>query len=415
MRGALEVADVFRRHGAAYRDAHAGHLSDGQRRVMGAIEACRSATLGGHVEQCDGCGQIRIAYNSCRDRHCPKCQGLARAEWLADRQADLLPVPYFHVVFTVPAPIAEIAFQNKAVVYAILFTAAAETLRIIAADPKHLGAEIGLVAVLHTWGQNLHHHPHVHCVVPGGGPSADRTRWIGCRPGFFLPVKVLSRLYRRLFLTRLQAAFDAGQLRFFGDLARLDEPAVFAACLRPLRAIPWVVYAKRPFGGPEQVLDYLARYTHRVAIANSRLVALADGRVSFLWKDYRHHDKPKVMTLDADEFIRRFLLHVLPDGFHRIRHYGYLANGERVAKLARCRRLLAAPEPAPPARAADYRERYQQLTGRSLDLCPCCGGRMVEIGVIPRATVAPPLHPGTPHDPAARHHHSPVSRSGSRY
>lgn len=386
MRGALEVADVFRRHGAAYRDAHAGHLSDGQRRVMGAIEACRSATLGGHVEQCDGCGEIRIAYNSCRDRHCPKCQGLARAAWLADRQADLLPVPYFHVVFTMPAPIAEIAFQNKAVVYGILFAAAAETLRIIAADPKHLGAEIGLVAVLHTWGQNLHHHPHVHCVVPGGGPSADRTRWVGCRPGFFLPVKVLSRLYRRLFLTRLQVAFDAGQLRFFGALATLAGRAAFAVCLRPLRAIPWVVYAKRPFGGPEQVLDYLARYTHRVAIANSRLVALADGRVSFLWKDYRHHDKRKAMTLDADEFIRRFLLHVLPDGFHRIRHFGYLANGVRVAKLAHCRRLLAAPEPAPPAVAADYRERYQQLTGRSLDLCPCCGGRMVEIGVIPRAT-----------------------------
>ena len=386
MRGVLEVADVFRRHGAAYRDVHAGHLSVGQRRVMGAIEACRSATLGGHVEQCDGCGQIRIAYNSCRNRHCPKCQGLARAAWLADRQADLLPVPYFHVVFTMPAPIAEIAFQNKAVVYAILFAAAAETLRIIAADPKHLGAEIGLVAVLHTWGQNLHHHPHVHCVVPGGGPSADGTRWVGCRPGFFLPVKVLSRLYRRLFLTRLQAAFDAGQLRFFGALASLAGRAAFAVSLRPLRAIPWVVYAKRPFGGPEQVLDYLARYTHRVAIANSRLVTLADGRVSFLWKDYRHHDKRKVMTLDADEFIRRFLLHVLPDGFHRIRHYGYLANGGRVAKLACCRRLLAAPEPAPPAVAADYRERYEQLTGRSLDLCPCCGGRMIEIGVIPRAT-----------------------------
>jgi Putative transposase/Transposase zinc-binding domain len=387
MRGALEVADVFRHHGAAYRDTHAGHLSGGQRRVMGAIEACRSATLGGHVEQCDGCSKIRIAYNSCRNRHCPKCQGLARAEWLADRQADLLPVPYFHVVFTVPAPIAEIALHNKAVVYGILFAAAAETLRIIAADPKHLGAQIGLVAVLHTWGQNLHHHPHVHCVVPGGGPSADGTRWVGCRPGFFLPVKVLSRLYRGLFLTRLRAAFDAGQLRFFGALANLAGRSVFAACLRPLRAIPWVVYVKRPFGGPEQVLDYLARYSHRVAIANSRLVTLANGRVSFLWKDYRRHDKRKVMTLDADEFIRRFLLHVLPDGFHRIRHYGYLANGVRVAKLADCRRLLAAPEPAPPPAAADYRERYQQLTGRSLDLCPCCGGRMVEIGVIPRATV----------------------------
>jgi hypothetical protein len=286
----------------------------------------------------------------------------------------------------VPAPIAEIALHNKAVVYGILFTAAAETLRVIAADPRHLGAEIGLVAVLHTWGQNLHHHPHVHCVVPGGGPSVDRTRWIGCRPGFFLPVKVLSRLYRRLFLTRLQAAFDAGHLRFFGDLASLAAPPIFAARLRPLRTIRWVVYAKRPFGGPERVLDYLGRYTHRVAIANSRLVGLAEGRVSFRWKDYRHHDKQKVMSLGADEFIRRFLLHVLPDGFHRIRHYGYLANGQRAAKLANCRRLLAVPEPVPPAPAADYRERYQQLTGRSLDLCPGCGGRMIEIGVIPPAS-----------------------------
>jgi hypothetical protein len=233
MRSALEVADVFHRHGAAYREAHAGHQSRGQRRVMGAIETCRSAALGGHVEQCNDCGQLRIAYNSCRNRHCPKCQGLARAQWLADRQSELLPVPYFHVVFTVPAPIAEIALHNKAVVYGILFTAAAETLRVIAADPTHLGAEIGLVAVLHTWGQNLHHHPHVHCVVPGGGPSVDRTRWIACRPGFFLPVKVLSRLYRRLFLTRLQAAFDMGQLRFFGDLASLARPAAFAAWLRP--------------------------------------------------------------------------------------------------------------------------------------------------------------------------------------
>jgi len=310
---------------------------------------------------------------------------LARVEWLADRKSELLPVPYFHVVFTVPTPIAEIALHNKAVVYGILFTAAAETLRVIAADPKHLGAEIGLVAVLHTWGQNLHHHPHVHCVVPGGGPSVDRTRWIGCRPSFFLPVKVLSRLYRRLFLTRLQAAFEAGQLRFFGDLASLAAPAAFAIWLRPLRDIRWVVYAKRPFGGPEQVLDYLGRYTHRVAIANSRLVALTEGRVSFRWKDYRHHEKQKVMTLGADEFIRRFLLHVLPDGFHRIRHYGYLANGGRAAKLAHCRRLLAVSEPASPAPAADYRERYQQLTGRSLDLCPGCGGRMIEIGVIPRA------------------------------
>src|SRR5271167_1503804 len=285
MAPALEVADIFRRHGEAFRQAHAGHLGGVERRIMGAITACRTAVLGGHVEQCDDCGATRIAYNSCRNRHCPKCQGLARAEWLAERQTELLPTQYFHVVFTVPPAVGEIAFQNKAIVYGILFKAAAETLRTIAADPKHLGAEIGLVAVLHTWGQNLHHHPHVHCIVPGGGPSADRTCWIGCRPGFFLPVKVLSRLYRRLFLTRLQAAFDAGQLRFFGDLASLAKPAMFAARLRPLRAIRWVVYAKRPFGGPEQVLDYLGRYTHRVAIANSRLVGLDDGKVSFIWKD----------------------------------------------------------------------------------------------------------------------------------
>jgi hypothetical protein len=382
MRNALEVADVFRHHGAAYRQAHAGHLSLGQRRVMAAIETCRSAALGGHVEHCESCGHIRIAYNSCRDRHCPKCQGLARAEWLANRQYELLPVPYFHVVFTMPAPIAEIAFQNKVVVYGILFKAAAETLRIIAADPKHLGAEIGFVAVLHTWGQNLHHHPHVHCVVPGGGPSPDTTRWVGCRPGFFLPVKVLSRLYRRLFLTLLQAAFDDRKLQFFGSLASLATAAAFDACLRPLRATPWVVYVKRPFAGPEQVLGYLGRYTHRVAIANSRLIGMSNDRVSFLWKDYRHHDKRKVMTLDADEFIRRFLLHVLPDGFHRIRHYGYLANGHRATKLAQCRQLLAAPTPPPPPPAADYRERYRQLTGRSLDVCPCCGGRMIELSVI---------------------------------
>jgi hypothetical protein len=383
MRGGPEVADVFRRYGAIYRDGHAGHLSLDQRKVMGAIEACRSPALGGHVEQCGDCGHTRVAYNSCRNRHCPKCQGLARAEWLADRQADLLPVPYFHVVFTLPTAIAEVAYQNKAVVYGILFKAAAETLRVIAADPKHLGAEIGMVAVLHTWGQALQHHPHLHCVIPGGGPSPDGTKWVGCRPGFFLPVRVLSTLYRRLFLTLLQAAFDEGRLEFFGELAALAKPAAFAALLKPLRKAPWVVYAKRPFGGPAKVLEYLGRYTHRVAIANSRIVDMADGRVSFLWKDYRHHDKRKAMTLDADEFIRRFLLHVLPNGFHRIRHYGYLANGHRAAKLAQCRRLLAAPAPLEARVVGDYRLRYLQLTGRSLVICPCCGGGMINIAVMP--------------------------------
>ena len=371
----LEVAEVFRRHGDAYREAHAGHLSVAQRRVMGAIEACRSAALGGHVEQCEDCGEVRIAYNSCRNRHCPKCQGLARAEWLADRQADLLPVPYFHVVFTVPAPVAEIAYQNKAVVYRILFQAAAETLRIIAADPAHLGGQIGFVAVLHTWGQDLHHHPHIHCVVPGGGPSIDGTRWVGCRPRFFLPVRVLSRLYRRLFLTLLQAAFDQSELRFSGELAALAAPAAFAARLKALHRMPWVVYAKPPFGGPEQVLAYLGRYTHRVAIANSRLVELADDRVTFRWKDYRHPEKPKRMTLDAGEFIRRFLLHVLPDRFHRIRHYGYLANGHRANKLVLCRSLLAMTAPAP----ADCRDDHKGVSDNPKHEpppCPCCGGRL---------------------------------------
>jgi hypothetical protein len=383
MRGGPEVADVFRRYGAVYRDAHAGHLSLDQRKVMGAIEACRSPALGGHVEQCGDCGHARVSYNSCRNRHCPKCQGLARAEWLADRQADLLPVPYFHVVFTLPTAIAEVAYQNKAVVYGILFKAAAETLRVIAADPKHLGAEIGMVAVLHTWGQALQHHPHLHCVVPGGGPSPDGTKWVGCRPGFFLPVRVLSTLYRRLFLTLLQAAFDEGRLEFFCELAALAKPAAFAALLKPLRKAPWVVYAKRPFGGSAKVLEYLGRYTHRVAIANSRLVDMTDGRVSFLWKDYRHHDKRKLMTLDADEFIRRFLLHVLPNGFHRIRHYGYLANGHRAAKLAQCRQLLSAPAPQDTGVVGDYRLRYLQLTGRSLVICPCCGGGMINVAAIP--------------------------------
>jgi hypothetical protein len=380
---ALEVAEVFRRHGETYRQTHAGHLGRVEHRVMGAIEACRTAVLGGHTERCADCGLIRIAYNSCRNRHCPKCQGLARAEWLAARQTELLPVPYFHVVFTLPAPVAEIAFQNKATVYALLFRTAAETLCTIAVDPRHLGAEIGVVAVLHTWGQNLHHHPHVHCVVPGGGLSPDGTHWIACRPGFFLPVRVLSRLYRRLFLEGLQRVFEAGKLRFFGALAGLAPSPVFAQQLAALRRIDWVVYAKRPFGGPEQVLAYLGRYTHRIAISNSRLIKLEDGRVSFRWRDYRHHDKVKVMTLAADEFIRRFLLHSLPDGFHRIRHYGFLANGHRAAKLALCRQLLATPPPAPPP-PTDYREHYRQLTGLSLEICPCCGGAMVPLGPLPR-------------------------------
>ncbi len=388
----LEVADIVRQLGPSYQQAHAGALSRGQRRVLGAITRCRTAALGGHVEQCNHCGHQRIAYNSCRDRHCPKCQSLVRAQWLADRQADLLPVDYFHVVFTVPQEIAAIAYQNKALVYDLLFRATAETLRTIAADPKHLGAEIGFIAILHTWGQNLLHHPHLHCVVPGGGPSVDGTRWVGCRPGFFLPVRVLSRLFRRLFLAQLQDAFAAGELRFYHALAALHDAGAWARYLAPLARAEWVVYAKPPFGGPERVLEYLGRYTHRVAIANHRLVDFAAGEVAFRWKDYRHQSRHKVMRLAAPEFVRRFLLHVLPPGFQRIRHYGLLANRHRAAKLARCRQLLAAPAPVVTLAAAplDYRDRYQQLTGKSLRDCPQCGqGHMVCIdtflpGALPR-------------------------------
>lgn len=389
----LEVADVFRRYGAAYRQEHAGSLSRGQRRVMSAIELCRTAALGGHLEQCDSCGHQRPAYNSCRNRHCPKCQSLARAQWLKDRQAELLPVEYFHVVFTVPEEIAALAYQNKEVVYGILFRATAETLRTIAADPKHLGAEIGFLAILHSWGQNLLFHPHLHCVVPGGGLSADRKRWIACRPRFFLPVRVLSARFRRLFLEHLQAAFDAGQLRFFSSLEHLRDPKAFLQHLAPLRKKKWVVYAKPPFGGPEQALNYLGRYTHRVAISNNRLLNIDHGKVTFLWRDYRDHDRQKTMTLQANEFIRRFLLHVLPDGFQRIRHYGFLAHRYRQAKLVLCRQLLGtSTSTAPRQDKSDYRDLYEQLTGRSLRECPVCHeGQMVVIAVLYTSDRAPPF------------------------
>jgi len=394
----LEVADVFRRYGAAYRQEHAGSLSRGQRRVMSAIELCRTAALGGHLEQCDSCGHQRPAYNSCRNRHCPKCQSLARARWLKDRQSELLPVEYFHAVFTVPKEIAAIAYQNKEAVYGILFRATAETLRAIAADPKHLGAEIGFLAILHTWGQNLLFHPHLHCVVPGGGISPDGKRWIACRPGFFLPVRVLSRLFRRLFFEYLQTAYDAGKLQFFSSLERLRDPKEFTTYLTPLRQTEWVVYAKPPFGGPEQVLNYLGRYTHRVAISNNRLRNIDHGKVSFCWKDYRHHDQQKTMTLAADEFIRRFLLHVLPDGFQRIRHYGFLGHRHRQAKLALCRQLqgvvLTMAAVAPPLDKPDYRDVYEKLTGDSLRDCPVCHhGQMVVIAVLPTFNRAPPSTP----------------------
>jgi len=390
----LEVAEVFRRYGAAYRQQHAGSLSRGQRRVMSAIELCRTAALGGHLEECDCCGHPRPAYHSCRNRHCPKCQSLARAQWLEDRQAELLPVEYFHVVFTVPEEIAALAYQNKEVVYGILFRATAETLRTLAADPQHLGAEIGFFAVLHSWGQNLLHHPHLHCVVPGGGLAPDGKRWIACRPGFFLPVNVLSCLFRRLFLDYLQAAFEQGQRHFFSSLERLRDPHAFAHYLAPLRQIDWVVHAKPPFGGPEQVLNYLGRYTHRVAISNNRLLDIEDGKITFRWKDYRHNDRPRVMTLEADEFIRRFLLHVLPDGFQRIRHYGFLAHRYRKAKLALCRQLLGVALTAVVKRQdqPDYRDLYEKLTGRSLRECPVChAGHMVVIASLPASGRPPPL------------------------
>ena len=385
-RPGLEVADIFRSLGPSYRAREASHLSLGQLRVMSAIENCRTAVLGGHVRRCEDCAHIDVAYNSCRNRHCPKCQAAAAYDWLEARRAELLPVPYYHAVFTLPAPIADIAYTNKSVVYDALFKAASETLLTIAADPKHLGARIGVTMVLHSWGSALTHHPHVHCIVPGGGLSPDGLRWISCRPDFFLPVRVLSRLFRRLMCERLAAAHAKGALQFFGENAALHDAGAFRVFLKPLRRIEWVVYAKRPFAGPEAVLAYLARYTHRVAIANSRLVAFDGERVSFKYKDYRANGEArrKTMTLDTHEFIRRFLLHVLPGGFHRIRHYGLFANGGRVENVAKARTLLGDTTQATPTQSAAPAEPPAPMP------CPCCGGRMIlmevfERGAMPRA------------------------------
>jgi hypothetical protein len=387
---AFELADILRQDGPAYRQGH--RLTHEQERVIDAIVNCRTAALGGHVEECCQCSYTRISYNSCRNRHCPKCQSLARARWVEARKAELLPVEYFHVVFTVPEQIARIAYYNRKVVYDILFRATAETLTTIARDPRHLGAEIGFFAVLHTWGQNLLHHPHLHCVVPGGGLSPDGQRWVSCRPGFFLHVKVLSRLFRRLFLKQLQAAFSKGKLRFFGELAELREPVGFARYLTPLKEAEWVVYAKAPFGGPRQVLDYLGRYTHRVALSNERLLDVKNDQVTFQWKDYRSKEKQKsrVMTIESDEFIRRFLIHVLPRGFQRIRFFGLLSNRNRKIRLAECRRLLAAPMADLLPNPVDCPMLHLPLTEESIRCCPSCGkGQMVRILAIAPAGPTP--------------------------
>jgi hypothetical protein len=398
-RPALEVADIFRDHGAAWRAANAGHVSLDQLKVMTAIERCRTAALGGHVERCEKCSYAVIAYNSCRNRHCPKCQGAAAQEWLADREAELLPVPYFHLVFTLPAAIADIAYQNKAVIYDLLFKAASEALLTIAADPKHLGARIGILSVLHTWGSAMTHHPHVHMIVPGGGFSLDGKSWVSSRPDFLLPVRVLSRLFRRLFLDKLVATYNARELEFFNDHAALADPQKFAGLLAPLRKSEWVVYSKCPFGGPEEVLRYLARYTHRVAISNRRLIACDKTGVTFKWKDYRIEgpDRYKVMTLATHEFIRRFLMHVLPARFHRIRYYGLLASGQRLENIARARELLMPPViPVDAIKASSANAAEPQTP----NLCPCCGGRMIIIERFERGTT--PHHQPTPAAQAIR-------------
>jgi len=397
-RQALEVADIFRARGEAWRQAHRGHISLGQLKVMSSIEACRSAALGGHVLRCSSCEHQQIAYNSCRNRHCPRCQGSAAHRWLEARQADLLPVEYYHLVFTLPAPISDLGFSNKSVIYTSLFKAAAATVQTIAADPRHLGARVGLTLVLHTWGSAMTHHPHVHGIVPGGGLSIDGEQWIHCRPGFFLPVRVLSRLFRRLFLERLQQAYQAGDLKCFGQHQALADARAFLDWIKPLRKIEWVVYAKRPFAGPEVVLAYLSRYTHQVAIANSRLLKFNDQGVTFKWKDYRSKQRfrHKTMTLKTDEFIRRFLIHVLPSGFHRIRHYGLLANSGRRDNLKRARQLLidkTDDEAVNDDAAIDHTKAQQDTLSEQVQatyLCPHCGSPMViiecfERGHLPRA------------------------------
>jgi hypothetical protein len=397
----LEVADVFREYGEDYRNKYGPCTSPEQWRVMRAIEICRTSSLGGHIDECDACGHQAISYNSCRNRHCPKCQSLAKAEWLEARKAEVLPVEYYHVVFTLPEQLRPLALQNKNVMYNILFRAVSKTMLTIASDSKHLGADIGFTAILHTWGQTLMDHPHVHCVVPGGGLSHDEQRWVSCRKGFFLPKAVLSRLFRRLFLQALKRAFDQGELEFHNDLGLLSDAASFDKLVRACRRKEWVVYVKPPFGGPEKVLDYLGRYTHRIAISNHRLLEIKEGKVTFAWKNYRKDGRQETMTLEADEFIRRFLLHVLPSGFVRIRYYGLLANCHRAKKLQRCRELLNVPQPpCDKPEKQDWTEVLFTLTGQDPLQCPKCErGRMVCV-----KTMEPPSYPcsRSPPGPASR-------------
>ena len=415
-RPAFELADVLRLHGPSFRERFGPSLSTQQRRLMSILESCRTAALGGHVDACDSCGYAAVSYNSCRNRHCPKCQGSARAAWVEKRESELLAVPYFHVVFTLPAAIAQLALQNKRAVYGLLFSATARTLLTIARDKKHLGAHIGFLAVLHTWGRNLLHHPHLHCVVPGGGLSLDRKSWVACRPKFFLPVRVLSRLYRRLFLAGLKSAFDRGQLELFGSLAELADPTRFHAWLASQRALKWVVYSKPPFGGPSQVLRYLGRYTHRVAISNDRILAVDESTVSFRFKDYRDHSRQKVMTLPAHEFIRRFLLHVLPRAMQRIRHYGLLANPTRARNLARCRSLLTASDPAPSLAPSLSKSPDHDSIDRATSAAPTCrscGGVLLRRLLLPIGHLRTPLPPSTSASALAAHAHRAVAADSS--
>ena len=397
-RARLEIADIFRRYGPAWRRANAGHVSLTQLKVMSAIEACRTEALGGHVAACTECSHQHIAYKSCKNRHCPKCQGPAARDWMAARAEDLLPVEYFHLVFTLPAEIARIALWNKRAIYGLLFKASAGSVTTIAADSKRLGARVGITSVLHTWGSALTHHPHIHMIVPGGGLSPCGTRWVACKPGFFLHVRVLSRLFRRLFLEGLMELHRAGQLAFFGDLKGLADTKAFAGYLAPLRKTEWVVYAKPPFGGPEAVLAYLSRYTHRVAISNSRLISADAETVAVRWKDYRikRGDRMRVMQLATNEFIRRFLMHVLPDGFHRIRHYGLLASANRKANIAKIRVLLGEPRPE---QADDLASEAETIPLTLREPCPCCGGQMRIIEIFRRGQK--PMSRAPPRDRAA--------------